>query len=171
MNDMRMVGLIPQGGVLDTETGEVYPTIQDAPTQVLARILGRVQLEIDQNLEALYEAKRVLGGEVMQRMDRSGEWTLRAPGVKLVAPSPAQGTLEWDAEMLDEILDELVAEGVIDQAAKLRAVEPKVELKVNKRGVTALCKIPLVRDRIAPARRTVTPQRKVSVRVNPRELR
>jgi hypothetical protein len=168
---VNSTGLVRRDGtVVDVATGEIY-AVADAPTEVLIRVLGYVQLAIDSNLNELYEMKRSLGGEVMQRMDRAGEWTLRAPGVKLVVPSPTQGTVEWDADLLDEILDELVAEGVIDQSAKLRAVKQTIVLQVNKRGVTALQKIPLVRERIQGARRNVTPQRKVSVRVNPRELR
>lgn len=171
MTDTRMLGLIPQGGVLDTDTGEVYPTIQEAPTLVLARTLGRVQHEIDLTLESLYEAKRVLGVEIIERMDKGGEWTVNAPGVKIIAPSPSAGTEDWDAELLDEILDSLIAEGVLDRNAKLRAVTQRTALHVDKRGVAALLKIPAVADRIAPARK-YTPQgvRKASVRIDPRNL-
>lgn len=171
MTDTRMLGLIPQGGVLDTDTGEVYPTIQETPTLVLARILGKVQHEIDLTLEVLYDAKRALGGELIDRMDKQGEWTVSAPGVKIVAPSPSAGTEDWDAELLDEILDALIEEGVLDRDAKLRAVTQRSVLHVDKRGVNALLKIPAVAERIAPARR-YTPQgvRKASVRVDPRAL-
>lgn len=163
--------LVAQPVITDPDTGEMH-YLPDTPAALLARVLGMVQLEIDRNLEFLYEAKRTLGGEAMRRMDRSGDWTMSAPGVKLQAPSPGAGTVDWDAEELDRILDELVAEDVISREAKLRAVEPQVTLKVIKRGVAALLKIPAVRDRIMAARRTVpAPSRKVSVRINPRELR
>jgi hypothetical protein len=153
----------------DPDTGEMH-YLADAPTALLARVLGLVQAEIDANLEYLYDAKRVLGREAIDRMDKQGNWTMQYPGVRIVAPSPTAGTEEWDAEELDRILAELVEEGVLEREAMLRAVQPQVTLKVDKRGVTQLLKIPAVRDRIAPARRWATPPRKASVRVNPREL-
>jgi hypothetical protein len=154
----------------DPETGEMH-YLPDAPTALLARVLGMVQAEIDANLEYLYEAKRMLGREAIARMDKQGNWTMKYPGVQIVAPSPTAGTEEWDAEELERILAELVEEGVLEREAKLRAVEPHFSLRVDKRGVAQLLKIPAVRDRIAPARRWATPPRKASVRVNPRELR
>jgi hypothetical protein len=161
--------VVAQPVLTDPDTGEMH-YLADAPTALLARVLGLVQAEIDRNLEYLYEAKRTLGREAIERMDKQGNWTMKYPGVKIVAPSPTAGTEEWDAEELDRILDELVAEGVLEREAKLRAVTPHMSLRVDKRGLTQLLKIPVVRERIAPARRWATPPRKASVRVNPREL-
>jgi hypothetical protein len=164
-------GLIPQGGVLDTTTGEVYPSIADAPTPVLTRILGLVKLEADRQADAFRLAHAAIGSELLGRMDQGGEWTLSAPGVKVTAPSPTAGTESWDAEELDRILDTLVEEGTISRDAKLRAVEQVVSLKVIAAGVKALRKIPAVRDAIEPARReNPPPDRRVRVAVDPRSL-
>lgn len=152
--------------VINPVTGEVL-ALSEAPAPVIAHVLGHVQAAIDEQLAQLYDAKRVLGAELIERMDKAGEWTVTAPGVKVIAPSPVAGTQAWDAERLDAILDELVAEGLIDQTLKLRAVEQQVSLKVNLRGVAALSKIPAVAARIAEASLEVAPPvRKASVRVN-----
>jgi hypothetical protein len=171
MSDTRELGLIPKGGVLDTDTGEVFPTVKDAPTRVLVRTLGKIQASIDQNLAHLYEAKRALGGELIERMDRQAHWTAREPGVEIKAPSPSAGTVSWNGEKLEEILGILVEEGVIDREAKLRAVWPEVVYKTDARAITALGKLAGVEERIAPARIfTPSTDRKASVRVDPRVL-
>lgn len=168
--DLQPLDLIRPEGVVNPETGELV-ALADLPTPALVRVLGLVQHSISAYLDALYEAKRVLGDEAISRMDKGGLWTMHAEGVSVEAPSPSRGTTGWDAEKLDEILSELVEEGIIDRAAKLRAVTPEVTLKVDKRGVTALEKLPVVKARIAPAR-SVNPQgvRKVKVSVDPRKL-
>lgn len=156
--------------IVNPDSGEVL-ALADAPSTVIARVLGFTQLAIDQQLEYLYDVKRALGGELVERMDKAGEWTISAKGVKVTAPSPSAGSVDWDAEQLDEILERLVEEGVLDRDARLRTVERVTTLKVNKRAVTALQKIPAVRDAIAPAYRSNPPAtRKASVRVSPRDL-
>jgi len=171
MSDTTEMGLIPQGGVLDTDTGEVFPSIGEAPSLTLLRILGRVELETQRALDQLHSARAAIGAELTERMDKAGEWTIRAPGVQVTVPSPAAGTEGWDAELLDQILDGLIADGVITKDAKLRAVEQQVTLKVNKNGVKALQKIPAVRDAISRARlEQAAPARRVKVQVDPRGL-
>ena len=134
-------------------------------------VLGIVQHNIEEHLRTLYTAKRILGEELIRRMDRSGEWTIHAQGVQVVAPSPDAGRVDWDAEKLDRILDELISEGIIDRSAKQRAIKQEVTLKVDKRGVAALCKIPAARDAISEARIQREPQeRRASVRVDARTL-
>lgn len=168
--DLQPLDLITPQGVMNPDTGELV-ALADLPTPALARVLGLVQHSIDQHLNALYEAKRLLGGEMIERMDRQGEWTVHAPGVEVRAPSPSAGTVEWDAEKLERLLDELVEEGVIDRAGKQRAIQQEIVLKVDKRGVNALMKIPAVAERIHDARYvTPTGARKASVRVDPRNL-
>lgn len=162
--------LIRPEGIINPDTGEIT-ALADLETPALARVLGFVQHAIEQNNAALYQAKRVLGGEMIERMDRSAKWTVEAPGVKIVAPSPNAGTIDWNAEKLDEILSQLVEENIIDRAAKLRAVWPDTVYKTDKRAITALLKIPGVEQRIADAR-IITPNtdRKASIRVDPRHL-
>lgn len=163
--------LIRPDGIINPDTGELT-ALEDIPTPALARVLGLVQHHIDANLAALYEAKRVLGAEVVARMDRSGEWTVRAPGVEIKAPSPAAGSVVWSAEKLEEILDRLVEEGILDRAGKQRAITQEIVLKVDKRGIAALMKIPAVAERIIEARSVLPPDttRKASVRVDARHL-
>lgn len=156
--------------VINPDSGEVH-RLEDCPSPVIARVLGFVQRAIDSNLEALYEAKRALGGELVERMDRQGEWTVSARGVKVSAPSPTAGTVSWDAEMLDSILEDLVNAGTLDAEARLRAVKREYTLTVDKRGVAALQKIPAVAEAINVARSSNPPgYRKASVRIDPREF-
>lgn len=173
MTGRELVWSTPEDGVVrvvNPDTGEVL-ALADAESPVIALVLGHIEQRIGDQLDAMRDIKRVLGGELIERMDKKGEWTITARGVKVVAPSPVAGTDAWDAELLDSILDDLVREGVIDQEAKLRAVEQRVTLATNMRGISALCKIPAVRERIAPAHRTLEQgPRKVSVRTNPSEL-
>lgn len=175
MSGRVMLGLVVSNeleppSIVNPDTGEVIALTEAQPV-VIARVLGLLQAEFDATLQVLTDARRMLGAELIERMDRAGEWTVTAPGVKITAPSPTAGTVDWDAERLEQILDELVYEGVLDQAAKLRAVTQRVVLHVDKRGVAALQKIPAVRDAIEPARLVVPqPYRKASVKVDPRAL-
>lgn len=162
--------LIRPDGIINPDTGELT-SLEEIPTPALARVLGFVQHSIDLHLRGLYEAKRVLGAEIIDRMDRGGEWTIRAPGVEVRAPSPEAGTTQWDVLKLERILDELVEEGLLDRSAKARAVSQEIALKVQSRGVNALLKIPVVAERIAAARNyEAARERKASVRVDPRNL-
>jgi hypothetical protein len=165
--------LITAEGVVDPATGELC-ALADLPDAALVRVLGLIQFHIDGHLSALFEAKRYLGGEAVERMDRGGKWTMHAEGVEVRAPSPTAGTVEWDAVLLERILDELIEQGVLDRAAKGRAVRQEIVLKVDKRGVDALLKIGgEVAARINAARSIKPPMdgaRKVQVRVDPRQL-
>lgn len=156
--------------IVDPASGESKP-LHAVETDVLARVLGMVQASIDDHLRALYDAKRVLGDEVIARMDRKASWTVRAAGVEIIAPSPSAGKIDWNAEKLEEILGVLVEEKLIDREAKLRAVWPDTVYKTDKRAITALLKIPGVEERIAEARIIhPTGERKASVRVDRRHL-
>lgn len=156
--------------IVNPATGESKPLHSTEP-EVIARVLGMVQASIDDHLRALYDAKRVLGNEVIGRMDRKASWTVRAPGVEITAPSPDRGAHDWDAEKLDGILSNLVDENIIDRSAKLRAVWPDTVYKTDKRAIAALLKIPGVAERVAEARIENPPSdRKVKVTVDRRHL-
>lgn len=67
-------------------------------------------------------------------------------------------------EHLARVLDELVADGVIDRDASLRALEQRVEFKPLARGLAALEKIPAAAERLALCRTSV-PRENRSVRL------
>lgn len=156
--------------VVDRHTGEVFVLAQ-APAVLIASVLGQIDQAIADHLGLLRDAKRVLGDELIARMDTEGEWTQRAPGVKVSAPSPSAGTTTWDAELLRSILDDLVTEKKITADAALRACKVKVEHVPVVAGIAKLEKIPGLSERLEPARRVnPPPERKVSVKTNPGEM-
>lgn len=155
----------------DPDTGEVV-ALQDAGRELITRVLGRTELAIQDHLDYLRSAKRTLGAELIKRMDANTEWTTHSRGVKVSAPSPTAGTVSWDAEMLDAILDQLVEEGVVNAEAKIKAVSQRAGLETHDDGIKRLLKVPAVADRIAPAKRiSAAPNRSVTVKVtDPGEL-
>lgn len=166
---VRATGIDANDGleIVNPDTGEVYPSIAAAPTEVIAAVLGRYDLAITDELDRLRSIKRLLGDEMIERMDRLGEWTLGARGVKVSAPSPSAGTVSYDAEKLDQVLDELVAKGVIEQSAKLRAVSQKVSLQTHASGIAALLKMPNVCKYVLNCRvEQPAPIRRVTVKVD-----
>lgn len=168
--ELQPLDLIRPEGIVNPETGELVP-LPAVATPRLARMLGLVQHNIDAYLDALYQAKRMLGDEMIKRMDKSASWTVHEPGVEVTAPSPKAGSVDWNAEKLDGILSELVEENVIDREARLRAVWPDTVYKTDKRAISALLKIPGVAERVESARITSpASSRKVKVTVDPRHL-
>lgn len=156
--------------IVNPDTGEVL-ALADAPSPVIASVLGRVDLAISDELDRLRDIKRLLGDELIRRFDAEGEWTQRAPGVRVSAPSPSAGSVTWDAELLRSILDDLVKENKITREAALRACKVKVEHVPVAAGLKALEKIPGLSARLDPARRVnPPPERKVSVKIDPREM-
>lgn len=153
--------LVPVGDefhLLDRETGETV-ALSQAGDDLLADALEH----LDEAKRQVADARRVIGDEVIGRMDARALWTMQAGGRKLSAPSPAP-TVEWDVPLLRKVLAELVEDGVIGEDAADRACEPVVEWRVHARGITALERIPGVAERIALCR-TSTPRQARSVRL------
>lgn len=147
--------------LVDPDSGEVV-SLADAPDTLIAAVLR--QLKIAQ--EDLRDAQRGLGAVLIDRMDREGAWTVGARGVKVSAPSPAAGAIHWDAELLHEILDGLVADNVITRDAALRACSTKLEYVTHAAGLNALAKISGVGDKIARAKRQAEPKpRTITIRL------
>ena len=143
--------LITDNGITDPETGEVVP-LDKATSVVIAKVLGEIQHEIEQRLFLLGNVKRVLGAALIERMDKGGEWTVTAPGVKISAPSPAAGRVSWDAEVLEAILDKAISDGLIDADAKRRAVKQTFSLVPVAKGIANLQKIPEMAARMESAK-------------------
>lgn len=155
--------LVPVGDdlelhLLDRATGETI-ALTEAPDDLLCEALA----EIDDRRRELADARRLIGDEVIARMDRQASWTMTAGGRKITAPSSAP-EVEWDAEMLHGVLNALVVDKVITMDAALRACEMRVEYRPLARGLAALEKIPTAAERIALCR-TSTPRASRSVRV------
>lgn len=90
----------------------------------------------------LAEARRVIGDELIRRMDRAASWTLRVGDFKVSAPSP-EPKIEFDVESLRAVLADLVAEGVISSEAAAGALRPEVTYKPSVRGINAVRKLGL----------------------------
>lgn len=120
--------------ILDPTTGELVPL--DGPTDRLAQVLDDVR-ELERQLRTL---KSVVSGELLERMDRSAQWTLREGSYEISGASPSP-TLVYDADRLYGVLRGLVDDGVIAPAAAEAAVRQVVELKPVVRGINALRKL------------------------------
>jgi hypothetical protein len=141
--------------VLDVDLVEVVDPVTGLPTPLSGGVLelGVVLLHAREVKAQLDEVIRVVGDEVLRRMDARGEWTLtpahlKAPGgqtraFKLSGASPAaaSGRIERDAEGLYWTLDRLVAEGVLDAAARDNAVKREEVFKAVEAGIKRLEKI------------------------------
>lgn len=149
----------------DPDTGEMV-LLADAPQELIARVLGRTELAIQDHLHYLRNAKDILGAEMLSRMDDNAEWTASSRGVKVSAPSPTAGTTSWDAEALHNVLDDLVKAKVITKAAALRACKVNVEHVPVVAGIKALLKNPKAAPAVLTAQRTsAAPRRKVTVKI------
>lgn len=158
----------------DPDTGEVI-LLDDAPPQLIAAVLGRIELQLEDTTQRLKDAKRWLGRTMVERMDNEGEWTQRSRGVKVTAPSPAAKRYTWDGDQLRIILDELVAAKLISRDAALRACESRVENVPVMAGIAKLLKLaalkPEVEQRILLARReNQSGNRNVRVEIDPGAL-
>lgn len=146
--------------IVNPESGEAV-ALADATPTLLAAVLRVIEVELNE----LKEVKRNLGLVMLDRMDAGVEWTARARGVKVTAPSPSAKAYEWDAELLDQILGDLVREGVITQEARLKACEQRVTTVALVPGINRLLKLPGVEARLVFARREAPPKPR-SIRVS-----
>lgn len=169
----------------DPTVGEIIRlNAAQAPDEQLADVYESTIPRLEAQLKA---AKEIVSDELVGRLDRNGRWTLRVGDHRDVqwvinAPSPDVGTSFVDAHVLDEVLGELMEEGVISQQAASAALERTVTvtfrvdtqaevddivdrahqdervkdveaaLKVRAAGVRALEKIPAARERVQSAR-------------------
>lgn len=145
--------------IVDPGTGEAV-ALTDAGDDALARWRSTVRdLE-----DLLKEAKRIVDGEVLRRMDAAGEWTLRAGGYTIKAPSPAAGKeTEW--EDVERLRARLALEAGLAQDLVDAAFEPVTEFKARAAGIGRLRK--LAREDVAAIladhERTKDKTRRVSV--------
>lgn len=98
--------------------------------------LAAIRVACEEVALELKRADELLGQEVLTRMDRSAEWTRRVRigenEYVFTAPSPNAGTTEYDPDILEIALSELVDSHVIDAetAAKALVREVTVTLAV-----------------------------------------
>lgn len=122
MSDALSQALVPV-------TGEVIP--YDAPNEVLIDALYRMR-DLENQLAA---ARRDVGLEITRRMDADNLRQVEVDGFKVTVQAPGE---DWDLKALDEVLDGLVAHGVLTPAAVERLF--KVERRIQKRELTKLLK-------------------------------
>lgn len=118
--------------VLDPSSGEITEII-DAPRLLRAAgiddpataddvALAATHVHITHVGRVLSEAKRLLNGELVARMDFDASWTRDIPGYKATTDSPVAGTHRYDGEILYVVVSAAVAAGVISQTAADNAV-------------------------------------------------
>jgi hypothetical protein len=123
--------------ILHPSTGEVID-VREAEVEVL----GDVCDAIAARREYLTEIEQFVSDELVRRLDRRGQWTMRVGDPRVVqfeikAPSPEAGTTGWDAEALEVELRGLVKRDVIDEEGAAGALE---------RTVTIVADVPLAAD-------------------------
>ncbi len=121
--------------VVHPGTGELI-NLRDAATDDLGRFLD----EVRDYESRLREAKGLVTTEVVRRMDLEGQWTMRAGGFVLSAPSPAPAE-EFDGKGLYSDLAALVFQGTITQDAAERAVKITTTYTPSAMGIKALRKL------------------------------
>lgn len=115
--------------VVDHSTGEVVD-VTSAETERLAAFVETV----DDLRRDLSEAEGVVLDELLHRLDRRGQWTLRvgdpASGVQyeVKAPSPTAGTTTYDRDVLRDGLRRLVADDVLDEEAAGAAMKRTISI-------------------------------------------
>lgn len=111
-------------------TGELLKlSVKDASDEEIAHAKAEV---IPDLYRQLADAEEIANVELLARLDRSGRWTRRTDIIdgghqyEIKASSPDAGTAEYDVDVLAEVLDELVADDVIDQTGASAALERSV---------------------------------------------
>jgi hypothetical protein len=115
-------------------TGEAFAL--DRPSEDLAFFL----LEVREFEERLRQAKKLVGNELLKRMDKRGEWTMRVGGMEVRGISPAP-SVEYDAQPLARDLASLADADLIDLETALEAVGAETVYKPNKRVLNRLKKL------------------------------
>ena len=115
--------------VAHPKTREVI-TLGTATDQELAAIRAACEeVALD-----IVKANQLLGDEILARMDRAAEWTRHVrfgeSEYTFTAPSPNAGTTEYDQDILEIALTELVNSGVIDADTAAKALVREVTVKM-----------------------------------------
>lgn len=123
--------------VVDRRTGEVLD-VRAAKTVQLAEWTTNLR----DLLAELAEAAEVVSDELVRRLDRSAEWTIRVGEPtdrqwEITAPSPTAGTDVYDDRVLENELKALVARDTIDTNGAAGAL---------RRSLTIVLTLPLELD-------------------------
>jgi hypothetical protein len=148
--------LVPRQVALRS-TGQVVSL--DLPSDDLAQFLWDVR-GFEQELRT---AKRQVGDELLRRQDADASWTTYTNSFEISGSSPAP-KVEWDGEMLNRILGELLKEKLISADAVLAAIERVITYKPKPKGLNALMKLGEgIKERLLAARSEVEKTRYVRV--------
>jgi hypothetical protein len=117
--------------VLHPRTGELL-AIQTAETEQLAEW----RTSVDEARDALAEAEAMVNDELIRRLDRRAEWTLRVGDPKdrqweIKAPSPTAGTETYPPDLLRAELNNLVELDVISVEAAQGALKRQLLLTLS----------------------------------------
>lgn len=114
--------------VLDRTTGEVLEVNAAETDQLVGFVVN-----LDELRAGLAEAEQIVLDEMLERLDRSGNWTHRVATAngrhyEIKAPSPEAGTTGYDPLVLERELDDLVDAREIDRRAAEAALERTVTI-------------------------------------------
>lgn len=117
--------------VLHPKTGELL-AIRTAETEQLAEW----RTSVDEARDALAEAEAMVSDEIVRRLDRRAEWTLRVGDPKdrqyeIKAPSPTAGTETYPPDLLRAELNNLVGLDVISEEAAQGALKRQLLLTLS----------------------------------------
>lgn len=141
----------PPVKVVIPHTGELIPDV----TALTSRDVAARIDEIKALVESAQAAKRSLDAEILRRLDKRRDWTLREGEFEISAPSDAL-VLSVDIDGFRAALQTLVGEGVIAVEAALAAIKRKpVEFSAPAKGVRALLKNPEIAARLGDVVREV----------------
>ena len=115
-------------------TGEVLTLA--SPDEDLVKLLD----DLKEYGSVIQEHRRMVGRELIARLDRQAKWTAYAGDFKFSSASPAPSE-EWDGIELRTALLGFVDAGKLSIQALDAAIETVVTYKVRKQGVNALRKL------------------------------
>lgn len=111
-------------------TGEVIALATSSDEQI-----AQVREAIDEMALRLKQTDTAIGGEMLTRMDRAAEWTRRVRigdrEYTFTAPSPQAGSTEYDADLLELALTELVNGGIIDPDTADKALVREINVTIK----------------------------------------
>jgi hypothetical protein len=117
--------------IIERATGEIVG-VKDASTLSLAAFVTDMQTVREQH----HEAEEIVSEELVARMDRALNWTLREGDLRdgeaweIKAPSPEAGTTVYPAVVLEPELSALIETGVISEEGAETALKRTLMIEV-----------------------------------------
>ncbi len=111
--------LLSCAGLVDPDCEDIEAALADVPFEALVTFAAKAA----ELASVVKEADNAVRHHLPLRLDKLGEWTVRAVGYVVNSPSETAGTSGYDSALLRSACGRLVDEGVIEQEAADRALE------------------------------------------------